>query len=150
MDRPSDKNAYQADHAALLLRCYEERIGEPLIASDDPREVYEAPFAILSHDISEDPILTYGNLASQRLWDISWEELTQMPSRLTAEPGHRDQRAAMFEEMRKTGAIRNYEGVRIAKSGQRFRIRNATIWSLTDLNGDKVGEAATFKEYTLL
>ncbi|SHG32227.1 MEKHLA domain-containing protein [Cognatishimia maritima] len=150
MERPSDKNAYQAKHALLLLRSYVALIGEPLLPTLDAKPLYEAPFPVLSHNTAADPILTYGNLAAQQLWEMSWEDLTILPSRLTAEPNHRDQRAHMFEVMRETGFYRNYEGIRVSATGRRFQIRNATIWTLFDDMGQKCGEAATFTEFEYL
>ena len=114
------------------------------------KDLYHANFPILSHNTAADPILTYGNLAAQNLWELQWEELTALPSRLTAEPAHRDTRDAMFAEMRSKGFIENYSGVRISASGKRFEIRNAVIWSLMDNQGQKVGEAAMFQDYEFL
>lgn len=134
----------------MLCSSFRACTGFALNADEAAGALYHAPFPILSHNRSDDPILTYGNLKAQALWGMTWEELTQLPSRLTAEPTHRDQRAAMFEEMRRTGCIQNYEGIRISKTGRRFQIKDATIWTLTDTDGQIVGEAATFKEYTFL
>jgi hypothetical protein len=34
----------------------------------------------LSLNTADDPVLTYGNLASQTLWEMSWLQLTLLPS----------------------------------------------------------------------
>lgn len=73
-----------------------------------------------------------------------------MPSRLTAEPAHRDQCDAMFAEMRQRGFVENYAGVRISATGRRFEIRDAVIWSLADAKGVKRGEAAMFRDWQIL
>lgn len=49
-------------------------------------ELFAAPFVIVSHDTQADPVLNYGNRAALTLWEMSWEELTRTPSRLTVEP----------------------------------------------------------------
>ncbi len=150
MQEPSAGNGFQSAHASLLAGSFERILRRSLLAGADGAALYHADFPILSHDGADDPVLTYGNLAAQRLWEMGWDQLTAMPSRLTAEPGHRGQRAAMFEQMRAKGFIGNYAGVRISASGQRFEIRNAIIWPLLDEAGVKHGEAATFREYAYL
>lgn len=150
MKEPSHHNGFQADHADLLAGSFGRILGRPLLEGWDAKALYQAPFPILSHDGAVDPVLTYGNLAAQTLWETDWDRLTTMPSRLTAEPAHRSQRAEMFEQMRAKGFIENYAGVRISATGQRFEIRNAIIWPLLGTDGVKRGEAATFRDYTLL
>ncbi len=150
MKQPSKLNHFQTKHANLLMHSYQRFTGRALLAEADAKSLYHAPFPVLSHNTADDPILTYGNLAAQRLWEMDWEALTQLPSRLTAEPMHRDQRSDMFEQMRTKGWIANYEGIRISATGKRFRIKNAIIWTVTDRAGQRIGEAATFKDYTPL
>ena len=147
---PSIENGYRGDHAALLARSFQAQLGRPLHSDVSGRGLYEAPFVILSHDTSEDPVLTYGNLLAQTLWEMDWDRLTTLPSRLTAEAAHRDQRAAMFDRMREFGFIEDYSGIRISASCKRFEIRNAVIWTLHDEAGEKVGEAAMFADYSFL
>jgi hypothetical protein len=137
MNEPSPDNEFQSAHAALLMASFEAATGRALLPGADARRLYHAPF----------PVLTYGNLAAQALWEMDWAQLTSMPSRLTAEPGHRGQRDAMFAQMREKGCIENYAGVRISATGKRFEIREAVIWRLVDADGVLRGEAATFRDY---
>jgi MEKHLA domain len=58
--------------------------------------VYFAPFVVVSHDAGADPLFTYGNQAALELWEMSWEELTQMPSRQAAPAAERAQRARLL------------------------------------------------------
>lgn len=150
MQEPSADNQFQAEHAQLLTSSYARLLGRSLYRYAEPQALYHAPFPILSHDTSDDPCLTYGNLAAQELWQMGWDQLVGMPSRLTAEPHHRDARDEMFERMRKQGFIDDYAGVRISATGKRFEIRNAVVWALIDSNGEKHGEAATFSDYSFL
>ncbi|MCA0856616.1 MEKHLA domain-containing protein [Phaeobacter italicus] len=147
MNEPSPDNEFQSAHAALLMASFEAATGRALLPGEDARQLYHAPFPVLSHDTAADPVLTYGNLAAQALWEMDWAQLTSMPSRLTAEPGHRGQRDAMFAQMREKGCIENYAGVRISATGKRFEIREAVIWRLVDADGVLRGEAATFRDY---
>ncbi|MEW2911555.1 MEKHLA domain-containing protein [Leisingera sp. JC11] len=150
MQTPGPENSYQSAHAELLLRSFEQATGRALLDNADAEALYRAPFPVLSHNTAADPVLTYGNLAAQALWEMGWEQLTSMPSRLTAEPAHREQRDAMFAEMRAKGFIGNYAGVRISASGRRFEIQGAVIWPLLGLDGKKLGEAASFREFSFL
>lgn len=150
MKAPCAENGFQAQHAALLAGSFRRILGRPLFEDTAAEALYHAPFPILSHDGAEDPVLTYGNLAAQSLWEMGWSRLTSIPSRLTAEPQHRSQRAGMFEQMRAKGFVEDYSGVRISASGKRFEIRNAVIWPLLDESGVKRGEAATFRDYAFL
>ncbi|MBO9453214.1 MEKHLA domain-containing protein [Tropicibacter sp. R16_0] len=150
LTEPAPGNGFQADHATLLMASFARVTGRPLLDGANPRALYHAPFPILSHNTAEDPVLTYGNLAAQQLWEMGWDQLTALPSRLTAEPAERGQRDAMFAEMRAKGFIENYAGIRVSATGKRFEIRNAIIWPLLTEDGTKLGEAATFKDYTFL
>jgi hypothetical protein len=145
---PNPENSFQSTHADLLITSFQRLLGRPLAAN--PEALYRADAVVLSHDGAADPVLTYGNLTAQRLWGMGWDQLTKLPSRLTAEPAHRAQRDAMFAEMRSKGFIENYSGVRISATGQRFEIQNAIIWPLIDEDGIKRGEAATFTDWQML
>lgn len=147
---PCLENGFQTAHSDLLLSSFAKVTGRRLLEGGGGEALYQAPFPVLSHNTDADPILTYGNLAAQKLWEMGWDQLTSMPSRLTAEPAHRGQRDAMFAEMRAKGFISNYAGVRISASGRRFEIRNAVIWPLLGPEGEKLGEAATFQDYVFL
>jgi hypothetical protein len=47
--------------------------------------------------------------------------------------------------------IRNYTGVRVSSTGRRFRIVDATVWTLQDpTSGAKVGQAVRFAKVTYL
>ena len=147
MDCPSASNGFQADHARLLTESFHALLGRPLF-DGTAKDLYHAPMVVLSHTTDADPILNYGNLAAQRLWQLSWDELTALPSRQTAEPMEQAQRDAMFAQMRSKGFIEDYRGIRIGSTGQRFEIKNAIIWTLHDNNGQKRGEAACFRDVT--
>ncbi len=147
---PSPENQFQAVHAGLILGSFERLLGRPLLADANAKALYHTDLIVLSHDGAADPVLTYGNLAAQRLWEMGWEALTSLPSRLTAEPTERALRDAMFTQMRAKGFIEDYAGIRISATGKRFEIRNAVIWPLLDVDGVKQGEAACFADYAFL
>jgi len=149
---PGPANRYQVEHAELLRRTFHALTGRSLL---DPAlspeaaaaALFHAPFVVLSHNAALDPILTYGNQAALELFALTWEELTRMPSRLTAEAPDRVERARLLAEVAARGYIDDYSGVRISRTGQRFLIERATVWNLTDENGQRCGQAATFREW---
>ena len=97
-----------------------------------------------------DPILNYGNKTVLSLFEVSWKELIQMPSRLTAEPHEREERAELMRRVSKNGYIDDYTGIRISKSGKRFLIEQATVWNLIDSQGTYKGQAAIFSDWVQL
>jgi hypothetical protein len=125
-------------------------------AQDDPRGtafaawLFHAPLAVLSHDTQADPIFVYGNQTALDLFELDWAALTRMPSRLTAEPAAREERARLLSEVSAKGFITDYRGVRISTSGRRFLIHDAVVWNLFDQQGQYRGQAAAFARWTAL
>ena len=78
------------------------------------------------------------------IFEMKWDEFTALPSRLSAEAPERGERERLLAEVARTGFIRDYAGIRIAKSGKRFRIEHATVWNVADERGVARGQAAMF------
>jgi hypothetical protein len=114
------------------------------------KNVFAAPFVLVSHGIEADPVLNYGNAAALKLWEMSWDEFTRTPSRLTAEAPNRAERARLLDAVAKHGFIDDYSGIRISKTGRCFRITQATVWNLLDERGVYVGQAAMFSHWEFL
>ncbi len=138
-----------------LLRSYEHWIKSALIApegseQDQAIRLFEAPFVLVSHGTEADPILNYGNRKALELWDTDLDAFLQMPSRLTAEPMEREERARMLERTETQGYIDDYRGVRISRSGTRFLIEQATVWNVLNEAGQPAGQAAMFRDWTEL
>jgi len=113
-------------------------------------KVFDAPFVLVSHGVETDPVLNYGNATALKLWEMSWEELTRTPSRLTAEAPNREERARLLAAVTANGFIDDYSGIRISKTGRRFRIAQATVWNLIDERGGYRGQAAMFSHWEFL
>lgn len=114
------------------------------------KNVFAAPFVLVSHGTEADPVLNYGNAAALQLWEMTWEELTRTPSRLTAEAPNREERARLLAAVTANGFIDDYAGIRVSKTGRRFRIQQATVWNLLDERGRYAGQAATFSRWEFL
>jgi hypothetical protein len=145
----------QIEHVRLLLDSFAGLLGRELVPRDaspveQARRLFESPFVVVSHGTEADPVLNYANATALRLWEMDWATFVQTPSRLTAEPVHRDERARLLERTRRDGYVDDYSGVRISQSGKRFRIEQAIVWNLIDSAGHLHGQAATFDAWTLL
>lgn len=143
------------DHVQILLDSFARRLGRELIpregsSREQAERLFRAPFVVVAHGTEADPILNYGNAAALALWEMTAEELRRTPSRLTAEPVHRDERTRLLERTRRDGYVDDYSGVRISASGRRFRIERAIVWNLADAAGGFHGQAATFDHWTPL
>jgi hypothetical protein len=139
----------------VLLNSFERYLGRSLLnrtgdAQQEAQALFTAPFVVVSHNGAADPILNYGNQVALDLWQMDWGQLTQTPSRLTAEPVHRDERARMLVQATAQGYIDHYSGIRIARTGQRFRIEEAVVWNLETPEGQPCGQAASFSRWTFL
>lgn len=152
LPRPAPGNGFCADHARLLCDSFRRWTGRTLITPmADPvataQRLFEAPFAVLSHGGGPDPLFTYANRTALLLFNVSWDGLVSLPSRLPAEPVEQAERARLLQRVTEHGFIDDYSGVRISRTGRRFRIRRAVVWTLIDGAGDYVGQAATFGDW---
>ena len=136
----------------LLVNSYRRLVGESISplglqsGTETARWLYEtAPFCLLVHDTSADPVFVYANRAAQRAFEYSWDEFVGMPSRLSAEAPNRTERQEFMNEVLSRGYVTNYRGRRIAKSGRTFWIEEATVWNVIDENGIVHGQAALIR-----
>jgi PAS domain-containing protein len=106
-----------------------------------------APFVVLAHNTDADPRFIYANRAAQACFGYDWDEFVTLPSRLSAEPDLREERQAALDSVARNGFVADYSGIRIAKSGRRFRISDAVVWQLIDAAGTLHGQAATFASW---
>ncbi len=142
-------------HARRLAESHRRWTGRDLLPLESDgrelaRKLFAAPFVLVSHGTEADPVLNYGNATALKLWEMTWEELTQTPSRFTAEAPNREERASLLAEVTQNGFIANYAGVRISKTGRRFRIAQATVWNLIGDDDGPAGQAATFSQWEFL
>ncbi|MCC9605202.1 MEKHLA domain-containing protein [Blastopirellula sp. JC732] len=138
-----------------LLDSYRRWVGVELMErSGDERQdlelLFALPVVVVSHGAEADPIFKFGNQTALNLWELELDAFLKMPSRLTAEPMHRDERARLLARTERDGYVDDYRGVRISSQGRRFYIEQATIWNVVDDAGDYIGQAATFDHWTFL
>jgi hypothetical protein len=141
----------------LLLDSYEQLVGRSLISRlgtvrEQGKMLFYAPFVLVSHGTQTNPIFNYGNRTALDLWGLTWQELLETPSRATVqgEEIKIEERQKMLDLVKKQGYISDYNGVRITKTGQLFRIEKAIVWNIIDRDGIYCGQAATFAEWIFL
>lgn len=157
----NDKTRFEAnapfalDHLESLRASYRRWTGKDLVplemhAIDVQGALFDAPFALLSHGPGSDPVFNYGNRLALRLFEMEWDEFLNMPSRLTTDPADRAERQRLLDRVSARGYVNDYSGIRVSKSGRRFRIRNATVWNVVDTRGAYHGQAAMIREWEYL
>lgn len=139
-------------HVETLRASYHHWTGKHLIDPSIPAEfaantLDTMPFALVSHDTAADPVFNYANRLALELFSMSWDEFTALPSRLSAEPVNQTERARLLETVSQNGYIEDYSGIRIAKTGRRFMIKNATVWNLITSDGSFYGQAALIRAW---
>ena len=155
MDFPSEKNNFLVEHVLDIRNSYSQLLLKELIPdiqSDEEfaRQLFYAPFALVSHDTASDPVFNYANLKALELFELSWEDFTCLPSRLSAESVNQAERERLLAEVTEKGYIDHYRGVRISSTGKRFLIKNAVVWNLIDKNQGIKGQAAWFDQWAYL
>jgi hypothetical protein len=133
----------------LLTGSYQRLVARTLVPDGaDAAWLYaDAPFAVLAHDGSDDPKFIYANKYAQACFEYDWDEITTLPSRLSAEPADRAGRQALLDAVARRGFMSGYKRVRVAKSGRHFAIEDGIVWELIDASGTRHGQAATFSSW---
>lgn len=154
MPSPPEQHPQVQLWSQQLASSYQHWRHQPLVTVTESQTLaqalFEAPVAIVSHGTQADPIFNYANRCALNLWELDWDTFIQMPSRLSAEPMHRDERAQMLGQLQTHGFVDNYQGIRISSQGRRFYIQQATIWNVIDDTGTRLGQAATFANWQFL
>ena len=137
-----------------LLDSFRRWTGKELLDRQTPEEdllaLWNAPQVVVSHGTQSDPIFQYGNQQALDLWEMRLDEFLILPSRLTAEPLHQDERQSLLERTSQYGYVDDYRGVRISRTGKRFLIERALLWTVLDRKAETIGQAATFDHWSCL
>jgi MEKHLA domain len=137
----------------LLAGSYSRLTGAPLVPPEHDNQyaarwLYEeAPYCVLAHNKDPDPVFIYGNKAAQTCFEYTWDELTCLRSRLSAEEPNREERQRLLDLVQSHGFATGYRGLRIARSGRRFWIENVTVWQLIDRGGVLRGQGAIYRQW---
>ncbi|GAV20461.1 MEKHLA domain protein [Mariprofundus micogutta] len=148
MHEPCEANDWHVAHVELLSQSLLHWTGCGLIEECDAvtaaRQLYFAPFALLSHGTEVDPVINYANKTAQELFEMEWSAFVQLPSRLSAQAVVQSERDALLKRVTEHGFIDDYTGVRVSSTGRLFCIDHATVWNLLNTQGEYDGQAAMF------
>jgi hypothetical protein len=133
----------------LLQGSYERLVGSPLVPPENGASwlYHQAPFAVLAHNTDPDPRFIYANWTAQLCFEYSWDEITRLRSRFSAEVPNQAERQYVLDTVARDGFVSDYRGLRIARSGRRFWIEQGTVWQLVDEDGVRRGQAALFRSW---
>lgn len=139
-------------HSQRLLHSFQHWTGRSLLdvngsSVEIAQALFEAPFVLVSHGTQPDPIFNYGNRRALELWEFSWEDFTQMPSRKCVEPVTQQERDRLLAAAASKGYIDNYTGIRISSTGKRFQIEDVILWNVLDGQNRRCGQAAVFSKW---
>ena len=140
--------------AEAIAASFRSRLGRDLVPPSPGSEeiaafMMDSPAVILCHDGGAkqgEPVFVYANRAAANVWRSTIENLIGMPSRLSAPPEHRQERARMLARAAADGVVIGYSGERVAADGARFLIQDATLWTV-ELPDGTIGQAATFERW---
>ena len=146
----SHETAEMVFHALDLGLSYKKATGTKLVEGnvmvhDAARALFRAPFACASHDGND--VFNYGNQAALELWEMEWDAFVGMSSKKSADEADeatQAERRALLDRAASDGVIMNYSGVRVSSRGAKFRIEDATVWTMKDGDGNKTGQAVRF------
>jgi len=155
MDYPNETNHFLLEHALLLKNSYHQLLDKDLIPITNSNksfaeQLFNAPFIVVSHNNDSDPVFNYANLKALALFELSWEDLIQLPSRCSVEPVNQAERERLLAIVTTQGYIEHYQGIRISSTGKRFMIKNAVVWNLIDAKGNYKGQAAQFADWAFI
>ena len=139
-------------HVRNLLRSYNKLLGHKFenLKIEDPtlgETILHSDWAVISHGNGLDPFFNYGNKTALSLFEVNLNELKKIRSRNSAEITFQSDRESFMQQVRAQGFVTGYSGVRISATGKRFKIKNVTVWNVTDEKGEFAGQAACFRDW---
>ena len=123
--------SHDPDFFDLLVSSYRRAVGRDpaFLERGAPRSAdwlyAQASHPVLAHNTDPDPRFIYANRAAQTAFEYDWDEITGLPSRLSAEPVDREERQRLLDRVVRHGFATGYSGVRRPALPDRGRCRLA-------------------------
>lgn len=144
----------------LILDCYQVSIGKSLrerlgidhkiIGAVLAEALFEAPAAILSHDIiviehKRDNVYNYANRTALEIFERTFAEQTRVPSMKCVAEGEDSQhsRNTLLRECLAKGWVK-FDATRISATGKIVQLKDAILYNLFDKRGVYYGQAVVF------
>ena len=148
----NSKHDCRSQHVHNVLRSYYNLLGHKFenLNLEEPtlgEVILHSEWVVISHGNGPDPLFNYGNKKVLSLFEVNLNELKKIRSRNSAEPTLQSDREVFMQQVKAKGFATGYSGVRISATGKRFKIKNVTVWNVTDENGNPAGQAACFKDW---
>ena len=155
MTPPDLKKPFYINHTKLLCSSYQRWTGKPLIpdqqqSSNPALALFAAPFVLVAHGIEEISIFNFGTRKALELFELTWEQFIQLPSRESADQENQEDRQQLMARVKKHGYAGDCSGIRISSTGKRFQITGATVWNVVDEVNRYHGQAALFTQWSYL
>lgn len=152
---PSDENSYLKDYiyqitSSLKKLANIEIVDSNLSLEEQAKQIFNSDFVLLAHNAANEPVFNYANQTALQLFEMSWDEMTNLSSKYSAEADEQAKREQFIAEVTEKGYSKNYSGIRISKTGKRFEIKNVILWNVYDSENNRIAQAAMFKEYKYL
>ena len=98
---PDETNDFLAEYVYLIIKSLKKFKGIELTDSsssikEQAQQVFEAPYILVTHNASTDPIFQYSNKKGLELFEMSWDEFTRLHSKYSAEPQNRRERELLL------------------------------------------------------
>jgi hypothetical protein len=83
---PNYRTPESAWRVALIAQSYQRLVGRALIdpGAEPVFALWQAPAAVVAHDVEADPLFFFGNRAALAAFDCDVDRFVGMPSRLSA------------------------------------------------------------------
>ncbi|KAL3134759.1 hypothetical protein ABBQ32_007752 [Trebouxia sp. C0010 RCD-2024] len=147
MDPPKPANPYLETsvimHNLLMVESYKRKVGKPIMDDAEIQDIaqlmWEAPFAVLSHDLEESsdaPKFDYANKAALDLMEASWEELVGKPSNaVTEDTQDTENLNTLLAEVGRAGTSSVHSRWLKGLKGRDFCISNGLMWNIETATG---------------
>ncbi|MCV9927075.1 MEKHLA domain-containing protein [Flavobacterium sp. LS1R49] len=133
----------QIDNCFLALNG--KKLPSPLGVLDRYLWLHEkAPYSILAQGGEEDPYFIYANNYALSCFKYSLDEILSLPAKLSAAEENRPKRKLLFDKVAREGIVYNYNGDRVDKYQNTFRINDTIVWQLEENDGEVWGQGALF------
>ncbi|KAK9818135.1 hypothetical protein WJX72_007683 [[Myrmecia] bisecta] len=137
-------------HTLLLVESYRRQVGKPIMEdveiADAAKTLFEAPFAVFSHNrgATEGPAkYTYANQAGLDLFETSWDEFVGTESSKTTanDVDLQADREGLIESIAAAGKARKWQGKRQSLKGRPVWIEDGLLWNIEGPSGKTLGQA---------
>lgn len=114
------------------------------------KQLFKAPFYLVSIGRENIPIFNYGNQKALELWELTWDEFTRFPSPKSSETKYQEERNRILAESTDKGYKTGFSGIRITSTGKRYKKENVTLWNLINDKQEYFGKAAIWNQVTFI